>query len=176
MVVPESGLVVAEPLEVVVVAPLDVVVAVAVDAVVVAAEVVAVVAGCVSVVETDTFGGIVPSPVETPCSVDAEPLPLTLSWPAGAGEGADSPAGSANHAAATPAAASVANAANAFCLRLYDGVRPCVSGAVASVGAWLGIAASSASNKALPSGGRPDGSFASARATSEARRAGASGR
>ena len=175
MVVPESGLVVAEPLEVVVVAPLDVVVAVAVDAVVVAAEVVAVVAGCVSVVETDTFGGIVPSPVET-CSVDAEPLPLTLSWPAGAGEGADSPAGSANHAAATPAAASVANAANAFCLRLYDGVRPCVSGAVASVGAWLGIAASSASNKALPSGGRPDGSFASARATSEARRAGASGR
>ena len=169
MVVPESGLVVVEPLEVVVV------VAVAVDAVV-AAEVVAVVAGWVSVVETDTLAEFVPGPVETPGSVDAERLPLTPSWPAGAGERADSPAGSASHAAATPAVARAANPANAFCLRLYGGVMPCVIVAVASVGAGLGMAASSASNRALPSGGRPAGSFARACETSEARRAGASGR
>ena len=169
VVVPESGLVVVEPLEVVV----AVAVVVAVVEVVAVEEVVA--AGCVSEVETGTLAGIVPGSVETLCSVDAEPLPLTLS-PAGAGEGADSPAGSANHAAASPAAIRVANAANAFCLRLRGGVMPCGRGAVASVRAWLGIAAPSASNKALPSRGRPAGSFTSARATSEARQGGASRR
>jgi hypothetical protein len=168
VVVPESGLVVVEPLEVVV--------AVVVAEVLAVVEVVAVVAGCVSVVETGALGGIVPSPVETSDSVGAERLPLTLSWPAGAGEGADSPAGSANHAAANPAVTRAANAANAFCLGLHRGATPSVRGAVASVGAWLGMAASSASKRALPSGGRLAGSFASARATSEARRGGASRR
>jgi hypothetical protein len=153
-----------------------VVVAVAVAEVAVVGEVVAAAAGCVSVVETGGLGGIVPGSVEIPCSVDVERFPVTLSWPAGAGEGADSPAGSATHAAANPAVTRAANAANAFCLRLPGGVMPCVMGAVASVGAWLEIGASSASNRALPSGGRPAGSFASASATSEARRGGASGR
>jgi hypothetical protein len=170
VVVPTSGLVVVEPLEVVVAVVTVVAEVVAVE------EVIAVAAGCVPEVETGALGGIVPSSVEAPCWVDVERCPPPLSWPAGAGGGADSRAGSANHAAATPAAPRVANAANAFCLRLYDGVMPCVSGAVASVGAWLGIAASSASNKALPSGGRLPGSFVSALATSVARRAGASGR
>ena len=73
MVVPESGLVVVEPLEVVV----AVAVVVAVVEVVAVEEVVA--AGCVSEVETGPLAGIVPGSVETPSSVDAEPLPLTLS-------------------------------------------------------------------------------------------------
>lgn len=174
VVVLGSGLVVVEPL-VVVVGVVGVVAVVAVAEVAAVGEVVAVAAGCVSVVETGRLGGIAPGSFETPCSVDVERFPLTLSWPAGAGEGADSPAGSATHAAANPAVTRVANAANAFCLRLHGGVMPCVRGAVASVGAWLGIGASSASNRALPSGGRPAGSFTSARATSEARRGGASG-
>jgi hypothetical protein len=128
VVVVGPGLVVVEPLVVVVVV-------VAVVEVAAVGEVVAVAAGCVSVLETGRLGGIVPGSVETPCSVDVERFPLTLSWPAGAGEGADSPAGSATRAAANPAVTRVANAANAFCLRFHGGVMPCVRGAVASVGA-----------------------------------------
>jgi hypothetical protein len=98
VVVPTSGLVVVEPLEVVVAVVTVVAEVVAVE------EVIAVAAGCVPEVETGALGGIVPSSVEAPCWVDVERCPPPLSWPAGAGGGADSRAGSANHAAATPAA------------------------------------------------------------------------